>query len=115
MSSALVHAHVSKEESFGLTVLEALLAGTAVLGGSNSGAVPWILESGKAGLLVDIEDPNRIAEGICQLLTNSKLRRNLVRRGKRRSETLFSPEAAVDAHLALYENALLDQTTSPQS
>lgn len=112
MSSARVHAHVSREESFGRTVLEALVAGTAVLGGSNSGAVPWILEGGKAGLVVDIEDSNRIAEGICQLLTNSKLRRNLVRRGKRRSETLFSPKAAVDAHLALYENALLAQSSS---
>lgn len=106
LGSALVHAHVSREESFGLTMVEAMAAGTAVLAGKKSGAVPWILEHGEAGILANVEDPNEIADGICQLLADPKLRERLSQRGRTRFETYFSVGATVDGYLALYERVL---------
>jgi YD repeat-containing protein len=46
--------HPSREESFGMTIAEAQLAGVVVIGGAHSGAVPWTLDYNRAGRLVDV-------------------------------------------------------------
>lgn len=62
--------HTSREESFGNTLIEAMAKGIPVIGGKKSGAVPWVLDNGKAGCLVDIEDPDTIAESLFAILSN---------------------------------------------
>ena len=63
-----VFVHASREESFGMVLIEAMSQGTPVVGGVSSGAVPWVLGHGEAGLLCDIENPLAIAQCVLQLL-----------------------------------------------
>lgn len=67
---ATVFCSPSLEESFGNTLVEALQAGLPVIGGKNSGAVPWVLFDGQAGRLVDVRDPSAIAAAVCDAIDN---------------------------------------------
>ena len=49
--------HPSMEESFGMVLVEAMARKIPVIGGEKSGAVPWVLDNGKAGVLTDIRSP----------------------------------------------------------
>lgn len=60
--------HPSLEESFGNTLVEAMARKLPVIGGLNSGAVPWVLANGRAGLLTDVEKESRIAHSILDVL-----------------------------------------------
>jgi len=62
--------HPSLEESFGMTLLEAMAKKTAVIGGDKSGAVPWVLDYGKAGVLTDVKSPRTLADSAISILTN---------------------------------------------
>lgn len=102
---AWVHAHVALEESFGNTLVEAMQLGTSVLGGSKSGAVPWVLDGGKSGELVNVKDPQEIAQGILRLLESPRIRDQLEDNGRARATTYFSSEAVAAAYVDLYEAA----------
>lgn len=67
-SRAWVFAHASLEESFGLTVLEALASGVPVLGGRNSGGVPFVLGYGRAGWLTDVTDAQSFARDLAAMI-----------------------------------------------
>src|SRR5581483_3040940 len=81
-ASAFVHA--SLEESFGLSIVEALAAAVPVVAGESAGAVPWLLKHGAAGLLVDVRDPQAIANGIAAVLDDADLASTLTVGGLRR-------------------------------
>jgi glycosyltransferase involved in cell wall biosynthesis len=65
--------HPSLEESFGLTLAEAMCRKLPVIGGKNSGAVPWVLDYGKAGLLVDVKSATEIADNAISVLSDKCL------------------------------------------
>lgn len=69
IASSDVLVHPSLEESFGYTLIEAASVGTPVIGGAASGAVPWVLGEGEAGVLVDVRDPQSIATAMVDLVT----------------------------------------------
>lgn len=71
--------HTSREESFGLVLVEAMAAMTPVIAGQASGAVPEITRG--AARLIDIDDPNEIAFHLMQLLDNGNERRCLSAKG----------------------------------
>lgn len=56
--------HPSLEESMGMVLLEAMASRLPVLGGRKSGAVPWLLRQGRAGILTDVTHEERLAEAI---------------------------------------------------
>lgn len=70
LSDALFHP--SFEESFGNVLIEGLARGVHVIGGVNSGAVPYVLENGRLGSLCDIKDVHKIAEQIIDAYNNKK-------------------------------------------
>ena len=64
---------------------------------------PWeILEGGKYGLPVPPKDPEKLAQGILQVLKNSDLRRELSEKGKQRALD-FTVEKAVEEYVGLIE------------
>jgi len=65
--------HPSLEESFGMTLLEAMAKKTPVIGGKDSGSVPWVLSYGKSGVLTDVTSPKLIANEAIKLLKNKML------------------------------------------
>lgn len=78
LAAAGVLAYPSRAEGFGLPILEAFAAGTAVLTGNRT-SLPEV--AGDAAILVDPTDPVAIAHGLGQLLRDGPLREELVRRG----------------------------------
>jgi len=79
--SADLLVHPSSVESFGLPLLEAMACGTPVIG-SNYTAVPEVI--GDAGIIVNPEDIDALAEAIVKVLSDKNLRESLILRGYER-------------------------------
>lgn len=99
---ASIFAFPSLDEGFGMPVLEAMAHGIPVLTSSRS-ALPEV--AGDAGLLVDPEREEAIAEGLRRLATDSDLRGNLAERGRKRAASL-NWERAIEQTWAVYKNVL---------
>jgi len=102
VAGAKVMVHPSEEESFGMAVLEAMVAGTAVIGGKESGFIPTLLDNGKAGLLCNIQSSDELAETIDKLLVNPALRNSIESHAKLYAEQNFSEKVIVQQHLNYY-------------
>lgn len=106
LREAALFVHPSLEESFGMVVVEAMSQGTPVVGGRRSGAVPWVLGGGSAGLLVDVRRPLEFANGIVGILTNPALWWQLSVSAFTHAKQHFGLRQAVDSHLALYRETI---------
>lgn len=103
MQSLNLFVHPSLEESFGMVLIEALAAGTPVVAGTKSGAVPWVLGDGVAGTLVDVASAQTLSEAIGRLLTDSDALRASAAAGFGHVQNNFSLEHVVDLYEAQYE------------
>lgn len=97
-----VFAYPSLYEGFGLPVLEAMEAGTAVLT-SNVSSIPEV--AGDAAVLVDPRSVGEVASGLDRLLSDPSLRRDLARRGRERARR-FTWEATAGATVESYRRAI---------
>ena len=101
VASAWCLVHPSLEESFGNTLVEAMFLGTPVIGGRKSGAVPWVLDHGRAGTLVDVTSESEVGEALIRHLSTGPLAppdaaRELL-------DTRYSRPLIVQRHLDEYE------------
>ena len=80
-------------------------------------AVPWTLDEGRCGLLVDVRDPGAIAEGILRLFANPGLATELGQAARSRAVTTFGADAVVRGYLDAYATAIQEQAPakSPRS
>ena len=88
-------------EGFGLPVVEAMAAGTAVVS-SDAAALPEVV--GDAGVLFDPADPVAMAAAMARVAEDPALTAELVRRGRERARR-FGIEAMARGHLAVYRAA----------
>lgn len=103
MSAADVVVHPSIEESFGMSVAEAMAMGVPVVAGRRSGALPWLLDGGRAGVLVDVRSVPSLVEGVLRLVEDPHLANRIGAAGSDRITTHFSTNAALQGHLRIYE------------
>jgi alpha-1,3-rhamnosyl/mannosyltransferase len=101
MSGARIFAFPSLFEGFGIPVIEAFAAGTAVV---CSTAASLSEVAGDAAVMVDPEDVASITGGLIRVWTDLQLRRELATRGARRAET-FSWGAAARRYLEVCAQA----------
>jgi len=89
-------------EGFGLPVLEAFSAGTAVVT-SKTTSLPEV--AGTAALLADPADPKALANAVQKVLSSRALRQTLTQRGLRRAR-LFTWEKTAKATARVYQEAV---------
>lgn len=102
-SAATAFVFPSSYEGFGLPILEAMACGTPVAS-SSAASMPEV--AGNAAHYFDHDSAESIAEGICDLLDQESLRRELSERGLVRAAEFTWDRAAQDTHRALSAAAL---------
>lgn len=95
----------SLHEGFGVPILEAMACEIPVVT-SNVSAMPEV--AGDAAVLVDPWDVDSIASGIQKALTNSRLRSDLVEKGRQRLK-FFSPEAVAQRTCDAYSRVVCNR------
>ncbi len=73
----------SVQEGFGIVFLEAMAAGLPIVA-CRAAAVPEVVPDGVAGRLVEPRDPDRLADALEEILTDSVRRKELGEAGRRR-------------------------------
>jgi glycosyltransferase involved in cell wall biosynthesis len=89
-------------EGLGLTLVEALLAGSAVVG-TPAGGIPEVIRHEETGLLARDGDASDLARQMKRLLTDAALRDRLTKAGKEQVSQVYAPNSAVDRFLAIYD------------
>lgn len=103
LSNADLLVHPSLEESFGLSIAEAMSMGLPVVAGESSGAVPWVV--GDGGVLCDVRQENAIYQAIEQVLVPENYARFSIT-ARERVESMFTASVVTSAYVAIYINAL---------
>lgn len=105
MASLDALVHPSQEESFGLVLAEAMALGIPVLGGHHSGAVPWLLLEGRAGLLVDVCDEHALCSAMHELLSGNAGVQRRATLARERVTSLCGPAEVARAYESVYLRA----------
>lgn len=98
LSKADVFISPSIEESFGMVFIEAMSAGVPCIGGSKSGAVPWVLDYGNAGVLTDVCNVTTVAKDIESLMLDFVKRQSIAEAGIKYVKNNFSLESVVSKY-----------------
>jgi glycosyltransferase involved in cell wall biosynthesis len=110
-SGAAVFVFPSLYEGFGLTVLEAMACGTAVITSSSS-SLPEIV--GEAASLFDPHQTEQLVEALSSLLESDSNRKELATRGVDRAQ-LFSPEQMISQTVQVYESVIMSAKPAPET
>ena len=94
----------SLEETFGNTVLEAMARKIPVIAGDKSGALPYVLDNGRAGFLCDVKSSISIAKTIESVIENRVDANARAEYAYIRVYSEFNQNVAVQKHLDIYLN-----------
>jgi len=94
----------SDNEGIPLTLIQASQAGLPIVS-TNVGSVSDIVLNGVTGILTEVS-ANGLIQGVSELLDNPDLRTRLGESGQMRARELFSSQAMVERHEALYSQSL---------
>jgi len=95
-------------EGLGLSLVEALLAGCAVVG-TPAGGIPEVVQDEETGLLFRDGDSEDLAAKLMRLLGDPTLRARLQECGEARVRERFAPQSAVVRFLSIYDAAVRDR------
>jgi glycosyltransferase involved in cell wall biosynthesis len=100
-----VFAYPSGFESFGIAFLEAWAAGKPVIG-CRAGAIPWVIDEGRDGLLVDYKNEEMLAEAIIELLKNSSWAKTLGNAGRQKVLSRYTWSKVAQKFREVYVEAI---------
>lgn len=86
MKMASVFVLSSLHEGFGNVIVEAMACGTPVVATDCKSGPGEIIEDGKSGILIPVQDFGALAEAIIKVLSNDSLRQSLSEGGLKRSQ-----------------------------
>jgi glycosyltransferase involved in cell wall biosynthesis len=95
----------SRNESFGVVILEAMAFGKAVVA-TSVGGIPEIIKDGETGFLVPPDDPEELSRVISHLLSDERLAKDV---GSRALEVIvgtYNWDAISDKYLTVYRAVL---------
>ncbi len=83
------------------SVMDAMAAGKAVVA-TAAGGLPELVEDGRTGLVVPVRDPDALAAGLLDLLTDRKKRERFAKAAGEVAAKRFDKERMIDGTLAVY-------------
>jgi glycosyltransferase involved in cell wall biosynthesis len=86
----------TRSEAFGLVNMESMAVGTPVIA-SNVGGIPEVIRDGVDGLLVPVDDPDRLAEAIGRILADDLLHDRLSAAGRQHFLDLFEQSRSIES------------------
>ena len=101
LAPADVFCLASTEESFGLSALEAMASGAAVVG-TRVGGVPEVVDDGVTGALVDVDDKHAYAGALARMLGARDQTAAIGRAARARAENAFDRRDVVRSYERLY-------------
>jgi glycosyltransferase involved in cell wall biosynthesis len=102
-----IFAYPSGFESFGIAFVEAWAVKKPVIG-CWRGAVPWVVDAGRNGLLVEFQNEWLLAEAILQLLKNPRWARSLGEAGYQKMLHRYNWPETARRYRAVYTQAIED-------
>jgi phosphatidylinositol alpha-mannosyltransferase len=99
------------QESFGIVLLEAMAAGAPIVASDIPGYRD-VVTDGLEGVLVERQNPGALADALCRLLGNPKLRASMRRAGQAKAREYDWPRVAAQV-LAYYDEVLERRETEP--
>ena len=96
----------STSEGFSISTIEAMAAGLPVLA-TRCGGPEEILEHGQDGLLVEAANPEALATGIRQLITNPGFCHTLALAAQKSVAEKFSEDSMLEKYLTVYRQAIV--------
>jgi L-malate glycosyltransferase len=93
-------------EGLGTSLLDAMAAGTPIVG-TRAGGIPEVIADGETGFLVEPRDHHAMARAIVRLLEDEALRRRMGDAGLARARAQFSAERMVQETLKVYRRVAL--------
>jgi glycosyltransferase involved in cell wall biosynthesis len=97
--TAAIFVFTSEAENFPIVLLEAMIAGAAVITSNGTGCAEVAAD---AGLLVPVRDPQAIKQALLQLVGDPQLIQTLGAAGRERVISRFSWDGVIDQHLDAY-------------
>lgn len=101
----LIYAFTSRNEGFGLTLLEAMSSGAALVA-ARAGAADKVVVEGETGFLVPTGDVNAMAEALEKLMHDPARAADMGRKARERVLAQFSVEAEAAKIAAVYRDVL---------
>jgi glycosyltransferase involved in cell wall biosynthesis len=95
----------TKQETFGLVLIEAMRSGVAVVG-TNAGGVPEIIDHERTGLLIQPEDAQDLGEKLRYYFENPQQRQRIALAGKEKADRQFSTATHYERLIKHYEQLL---------
>ncbi|MBN9205440.1 glycosyltransferase family 4 protein [Methylibium petroleiphilum] len=112
MQDSAMLLHPSRLEACSMTIAEALSVGLPVIAGRSTAGVPWQLDGGQAGLLVDVNDPASMARAVLDLTTDPARWTHFSVAGRARARSIFAADRVVDQYMVQYEAACAASASS---
>jgi glycosyltransferase involved in cell wall biosynthesis len=101
-----VFVHSTREESFCMTILEALAQGMPAVALPGSGAVPWLLDGGKAGKLATSGNWTDLAIAMEEMILDLDQRHRYALAGYWRAKHHFKMEDIAKLYINLYQDII---------
>ena len=98
-----IFVHATLEESFCMTVLEAMAQGLPVVVLPDSGAVPWLVGDGAAGIIAKSQSSESLSLAMLMVAKDVNLRQRLAVAGYDRALSMFDLETVADRYLEEYQ------------
>jgi glycosyltransferase involved in cell wall biosynthesis len=106
MRSASLLLHPSLTEAFPMAIAEAMAIGIPIIAGIRSGGVPWLLDRGHAGQLVDVKDAKAIYGAIQHIFECPEEIKAKCETARNRAWQLADPHATAERYLGVYRGVL---------
>jgi mannosyltransferase len=100
-----IYAFTSRNEGFGLTLIEAMAAGAALVA-TRAGAAEIVVEDGVSGMLAPIDDAAALAQAIEPLMRDPAAAEAMGARARQRVLEKFSVEAEAEAIAGVYKTLI---------